>query len=234
MARILRRAVLVFLTSVFGLTVAIGLGVLIPRPILVSDEKPGDAVPGKGQTRRILILSNPIHTDIALPADPDVLQAFGFVSEGGLELDYPGVHWIVFGWGGRSFYIETPTWGHLRAGPVLDALTWDASVMHVRRAGAIPENLDTVLALDLEAASFKRLQEAISDSFLVEDDRPVPIIGAAYDDHDIFFPARGGFNAFSGCNTWTARMLREGGYQTGLWTPLPFGLTSSLTLHNAL
>ncbi|MDN3719182.1 DUF2459 domain-containing protein [Roseibium salinum] len=30
-----------------------------------------------------------------------------------------------------------------------------------------------------------------------------------------FFPAKGGFNAFAGCNVWTARMLREAGLRTG-------------------
>lgn len=234
MARLLRQGVLGLVTAVLALALAMGLGIVIPRPFASVSSVEAKLPDPSPETRRILVLSNPIHTDIALPADPDVLSAFGFVTESGLDLDYPGVHWVVFGWGSRAFYIETPTWGHLSAGPVLRAFTWDESVMHVRRAGAIPENLDTVLALDLEAASFKRLQEAIGDSFLAEGDHPVPIIGAAYDDHDIFFPAKGGFNAFLGCNTWTARMLREGGYQTGLWTPLPFGLTSSLTLHNAL
>lgn len=234
MNRKLRRAGLALLIFVFGTTLAVGLGILIPRPFSVAGSGAIELVDDGAQTRRVLILSNPIHTDIALPADPDVLKTFGFVSESGLELDHPGVFWIVFGWGGRSFYIETPTWSHLRAGPVFDALTWDRSVMHVRRAGAIPEQLDTVVAINLQEAAFERLKDAIRDSFQAEGGQPIPIRGAAYDDHDVFFPAEGGFNALMGCNTWTARMLRRTGLRTGFWTPLPFGLIGSLRLHNAL
>lgn len=210
-----------------------GLGILVPRPF----QFPDMAAAGQGNpadTRRILILSNPIHTDIALPADRDVLEAFGFVSESGLALDHPGVFWIVFGWGGRSFYLETPTWADLKPGPVINALTWDASVMHVRRTGDIPQSLEAVRTLDLRKADFDALVSGIRLSFsAVPGEQPVPIPSAAYDAHDLFFPAEGGFNALIGCNTWTARMLRTAGVRTGTWTPLPMTLTWSLALHNS-
>jgi len=233
MAAVLRRLLLGCFLAILAATLALGLGILVPRPLPFGDTSKVAASPGEAQARRVLILSNPIHTDIALPADPDVLNAFGFVSKSGLELDYPGVFWIVFGWGGRSFYIETPTWGHLRPGPVIDALTWDASVLHVRRAGQIPQDLPTVRALDLGSAEFDRLVDSIRGSFLAgESGAVVSIAGAAYDSHDAFYPAKGGFNAFLGCNTWTGRMLRQAGYTTGAWTPLPVTLTWSLDLHN--
>jgi len=213
-----------------------GLGTLVPRPFSVSRADTGadtGAPPPAEGHRRILVLSNPIHTDIALPADPDVLKAFSFVADNGLELDYPGVFWVVFGWGGRSFYVETPTWADLKPGPVINALTWDESVMHVRRAGDIPLGLENVRAIGLPAADFDKLMRGIRDSFQSgADGVPRALEGAAYDPHDIFFPAIGGFNALSGCNTWTARLLREAGVRTGVWTPLPMTLSWSLDLHN--
>jgi len=216
------------------LALAIGLGTLVPRPFFVAAlaESPVNAPRGK---RQILILSNPIHTGIAVPADADVLQTFNFVSEAGLELNYPGVFWVVFGWGGRSFYMETPTWGDLKPRPVFNALTWDSSVMHVRRAGDIAADRQDVRAVELDEADFARLLADIRHSFKpAAGGKPEEIAGAAYDAHDIFFPARGGFNAFMGCNTWTARMLRRAGLRTGFWTPLPVTLDWSLDLHNNL
>lgn len=214
---------------VIGACLAMGLGILIPGPISVSSE---NSDPSNGPTRQILVLSNPIHTDIALPADPDVLEALSFVSAEGLELDYPGVVWIVVGWGGRSFYLETPTWADLKPGPVFAALTWDSSVMHVRRSGTIPPEHENVRALELSTAEFQNLLEGVQDSFGTETaDPPRAIAGASYDTHDIFFPAKGGFNALVGCNTWTARMLRLAGVRTGLWTPLPSTLDWSLDFH---
>ena len=235
MRRVLRWGGAASIALLLSVALAIGLGVVVPRPFFLGNTVAETASRTEAPPRRILILSNPIHTDIAVPADPDVLEAFAFVSDDGLELDYPGVFWIVIGWGGRSFYIETPTWGHLRAGPVIDALTWDDSVMHVRRAGDIPQDLAAVTALELDEAAFQRLTKSILESFSPGPDGvPVSIPGTAYDSHDAFFPARGGFNALLGCNTWTARMLRQAGYRTGVWTPLPATLNWSLVLHNRL
>lgn len=234
MVAFLRRSLLGLLAIAFGCVFALGLGMIIPRPFPFVDTvamEQGDP----GESRRILILSNAIHTDIALPADEDVLEAFGFVSEGGLELDHPGVVWIVFGWGGQSFYLETPTWSELKPGPVFDAFTWDASVMHVRRTGTIPLSLPEVQSLELSNAAFDALVRDIRSSFSeVSGAIPAPIPNAAYDAHDMFFPAKGGFNALIGCNTWTAGRLRAAGLTTGLWTPLPASLTWSLALHNRL
>jgi uncharacterized protein (TIGR02117 family) len=221
------------MVAVLVLVTAIGLGTIVPRPLFMSAvvETASDAPSAK---RRILILSNPIHTDIALPADPDVLEAFGFISQAGLELDYPGVFWVVFGWGGRSFYTETPTWDDLKPRPVFNALTWDASVMHVRWVGDIPMDAEDLRVLELNEEEFAGLLKDVRDSFAVDaSGTPVEITGAAYDAHDIFFEAVGGFNAFLGCNTWTARMLRRTGLRTGWWTPLPVTLNWSLELHNS-
>ena len=77
-------------------------GTLTPRP-LSPILKSGSA------NRRILVISNPIHTDIAIPLDP----ACGPVRAAGARPDkgrLSGARYLVFGWGSRAFYIETPTW----------------------------------------------------------------------------------------------------------------------------
>jgi len=211
------------------------LGILVPRGPSGGPSAGAHADPaGTEGGRTILLLSNAIHSDIALPATADVLKAFGFVSTGGLELDYPGVQWVVFGWGSRRFYVETPEWADLRPGPVLAALTLDRSVMHVARAGYIDPGAPDVYSLTLSADGFRKLTEAIEGSFAPgADGARLALPAAGYSAHDAFFPARGGFNALNGCNTWTARMLREAGLTTGWWTPLPRGLLWSLRLHNS-
>ena len=40
-----------------------------------------------------------------------------------MPVDAREVRYIVFGWGGRAFYLETPTWSELKAAPVLKAVT---------------------------------------------------------------------------------------------------------------
>jgi uncharacterized protein (TIGR02117 family) len=145
---------------------------------------------------------------------------------------HPDARWLVFGWGGRAFYLETPTWGELKPLPVLKALTLDSSVMHVEAAGDITEPHPAVTGFDVSEAEFGRIVNFITDSFEWGENGPVLIAGAEYGNDDRFFEAKGYFNAFLGCNAWTAKALREAGLRTGWWNPLPATLATSMQLHN--
>lgn len=210
-----------------ALLVFIVLGTVVPRPL------PSPAAAFVGGETEILLLANPIHTDIALPIDEEVRAAFSDLVPSGLPLDMPGVDYLVIGWGGRSFYIETPTWGDIRPLPVLKALTIDRSVLHVSVAGPIDLGHPAVRPLQIAKERRTQMIAEIRASFVRQGGAPVVIPGAAYGLDDAFFEAVGVFNAFLGCNTWTAAMLRAGGVRTGWWTPLPQLLDLSIDLHHA-
>lgn len=183
--------------------------------------------------REILVLANPIHTDIAFPADPDVLERLDFVGEGGLEIDHPGLRWIHMGWGSRTFYIETPSWSDLRPGPLFRAFTLDHSAMHVELAGDIDRTLDGVMPIEIsEEAMFAMLDEALATFERDGEGDPILIPHAAYGEFDLFYEAKGRFNALYGCNEWTSRVLRAGGIRSGWWNPLPQSLLWSIRLAN--
>ncbi|MAY63126.1 MAG: TIGR02117 family protein [Rhizobiales bacterium] len=210
------------------LAIAVGLGILVPRPIAF-----GAANSDGPRDRVILLIENPIHTDIALPVDEESRSAFAFLGSEGLDPVALGAEWIVVGWGGRAFYLSTPTWADLAAGPVFKALTMDAGVMHVALAGAIDPADAAVRAIRLSEAEHDRLIDAVLASFSRDTaGEPMPIDGAGYGDFDRFYEGEGWFNVLVGCNLWTARMLRVAGLKTGFWTPLPVFLTASLDLHN--
>ncbi|MGJ8570959.1 MAG: TIGR02117 family protein [Hoeflea sp.] len=223
-------------TAVLFVAVLVGLGIVVPRPLFGSVD--GAIAQGAGtgmQMRTVLMLSSAIHTDLAFPADPDVVERFAFLMADGLDPSQTGVDYVVAGWGGRSFYIETPEWSDLKPGPVLSALTLDRSVMHIGIAGAIDPAHPSVTAIDLDREAFERLLDAVLDSFAAgAEGRPKAIAGANYGDYDRFYEAKGWFNAIVGCNVWTARMLRQAQLTTGWWTPLPVFLNVSLSLHNSL
>jgi uncharacterized protein (TIGR02117 family) len=223
LARILRW--LVRISACLVLLVA--LGTLVPRPF----SAPGEVATG-GAIHHVLILSNPIHTDFAIPVDAAVLARFSFLQDAGIPIANPAVRYIIFGWGGRSFYLQTPTWSELKAGPALRSLTIDASVMHVDVAAAIAEPQEGISGFDLNDASFNALLDFIDESFKRDGGAIEPIVGYAYGPYDRFFEARGRFNALLGCNTWTAAGLRRAGLRTGVWNPLPVFLNISLNLFN--
>lgn len=222
-AKIFKRVLL----AVLALVAIAAFGIAVPRPLW--HDEPALAE----RSHRILVLSNTIHTDIAIPVDDDLMARFGFLRAAGLDLDNPNLRYLVFGWGGRSFYTETPTWADLKVEPVLKSFTLDQSVIHAELAGAIPENAPAVTVLSIDDGGLERLKQFVLDSLAQADSGPVSLPGSNYSENDAFFEARGYFNALMGCNTWTAAGLRQAGLTSGLWTALPWMLRLSLSLHNA-
>ena len=221
MKKLVRRAF--YLACLLALLIAAGM--LLPRPLFAERSKdPAE--------HRILVLSNPIHTDIAIPLDGDVLARFAPLVRAGIKADHPGARFLIFGWGSRAFYIETPTWADLKPGPLLSALTLDASVMHVAVVGAIDETQHPVRGFDITDMEFERLLDFIEGSFQTGPNGPIWIADTAYSELDGFFEANGRFTAILGCNTWAAAALRQAGLQTGWWNPLPQTLGLSLDLYN--
>jgi len=219
--KVVRRLFFLVVVLVF----LIALGTLLPRPLFADrSEGPGE--------HRILVISNPIHTDIAIPLDDAVRARFAPLVQAGIKADLPDVRYLVFGWGSRAFYIETPTWSELKPGPLLSALILDRSVMHVSVAGDLEEMGFPVRGFALADAEFERLLDFVETSFMAGQQGPIAIADASYGEFDVFFEANGRFTALLGCNTWTAAALREAGLRTGWWNPLPQTLGLSLDLYN--
>lgn len=219
------RAIRWIAADVLLIVAFVAAGALIPRPLRAAADREAPA-------HRILVLTNPIHTDIAVSLDDEIRARFSFLENAGIPISSPGARWLIFGWGGRAFYLETPTWGELKPGPVFKALTIDRSVMHVDVGGEVAEPHPAVTSFEIGEGGFARLTDFIAASFERVDGEPVVVAGASYLGTDRFYEARGFFNALVGCNTWTARALREAGLQTGWWNPLPATLAASLRLHN--
>jgi uncharacterized protein (TIGR02117 family) len=213
------------LAAVAGLMV---LGVVLPR-----GGAAGFAPAGEGAGSHVVrLVANPIHTDIALEATPEILERFGFLARDGLPLAHPDLRTIVVGWGGRAFYTQTPTWADLTLNALWRSLTIDRSVLHVGLGGAIDDSVPGVRRVVLGDAAFEALVAFIEASFAPGGDgTPDVLPGVAYGPFDRFYEAQGRFNVLVGCNTWTAAALRAAGLRTGFWSPLPPNLLWGLDLH---
>ena len=179
-----------------------------------------------------LVLSNPIHTDIAVAIDDEIIERFGFLQRQGLPIDAPNARYLAFGWGGREFYIATPRWTDLKPIPLLKGLTLDRAAMHVGVTEEIAATSPDVVSFDVDDEHYEALLQFILDSFRGDSLNPILIPGAQYGSYDLFYEANGYFNAAVGCNTWTAAGLRKAGLRTGLWNPTPATLRLSLGLYN--
>lgn len=212
--------------AILFVMLAIAAGTLAPRPLGRSA-----TAQTEGAEHRILVLANPIHTDIAIRLTTETRTRFSFLEDSGMPLGHPDARWLVFGWGGRAFYLETPTWSDLKPLPLLKGLTLDWSVIHTGVTGDIVETDASVSGYEIDEAKYQNLLSFIESSFAAEDGL-FAIPDAGYGPNDRFFEAKGWFSAFLGCNTWTARALREAGLRTGWWNPLPISLSASLALYN--
>lgn len=170
----------------------------------------------------IFVRTNGVHTWILVPKVTPEMDWRPLV---------PGEHlrdprwgngdYVALGYGNRTFYLETPTWGDLTMKNAFLALFGQGpSLMHADHDDhpqAGPDQRPIVLSHE----EYRRLVEFARASFQVDSSgRTMPLIGRGYGTSDMFYEAVGPYSAFYTCNSWTGAALRHAGVKTGVWTPL--------------
>jgi uncharacterized protein (TIGR02117 family) len=219
-ARLILRALTVlvaipFFYLVFGL-----VGGLIPGPVEQTPEVAGDV--------RIGLARGPIHYDLLLPNDADLRARFAFAEAAGVPLSNPEARWLMVGWGADEFYTRTGEYGDIAFGPVLHAITGDASVMRLDAVGPV-DGVQGVRFLTITQGQYAALLDGIDASFLRNvDGAPMAADATGFGLTDAFFMAKGKFNIFYTCNAWVGTQLRAAGVPMGVWTPTPQSIDVSL------
>lgn len=170
---------------------------------------------------QIFIISNGVHTDIALPIETTgVNWAPMFPASHFKDVQPNRMTHVAFGWGDRGFYLDTPTWDDLTAATAIRALFLkSATAMHVTYYRN-PQPSDAVRQLVLSPVQYNKLIAFIMAGFERDaSGNPVPIPGRGYRGNDTFYAAKGSYSLFNTCNDWTGRALRHIGVRTGIWTP---------------
>ncbi len=172
---------------------------------------------------QIYVVSNGYHTGIVVPtaaAGTDLSLIFRATD---LADPRDAGNFLIFGWGDRDFYLNTPEWRDVRPGIVLTALAGSGrTLLHVDHLRAVAEVPDARRII-LSAAEYRRLIEKVMETLKLDrDGRPVAVPG--YGRLDIFYEARGDYNLMRTCNVWTAETLSAAGVKTGWWTPFSGGV----------
>lgn len=207
--------VLIGLGAIFAIYVLAGIGgSLIPA-------NNGWSPPETGIT--IYVHDNGIHTGLVLPRRNAVADWSDLVRPEHLaDPRYASDH-LLFGWGDRVFYVETPTWGDLSPATALTALIGsEGTLVHVDHVRA-PEPADNLRAITVTPEQYRRITTSIRAQFALDGNgASQPVTG--YGRNDIFYEAEGRYSALRTCNEWTGSILRDAGVRVGLWTPFNFGL----------
>ena len=83
-------------------------GTLVPRPLLAGGRSAKRRTGASWCSAIRSIPTSPFRSTTAC------WRTFDSLVHAGIPVDLPDVRYLVFGWGGRAFYIETPTWAELK------------------------------------------------------------------------------------------------------------------------
>lgn len=187
-------------------------GVLSHVPVNNNWHEPADGV-------TIYLASNGVHTGIVVP-----MSAAGVdwrTRARPTDLSDPSLagQWLIFGWGDRDFYLNTPTWREVRPGTALSALVGSGkTLVHVYHLGAFYADTDT-RPMRLRADEYRRLAAFIEASFSKTRE-----VSPGYGARDVFYAGRGNYNVLRTCNVWTGNAMKAAGVRTAVWSPFTDGI----------
>ncbi len=201
--------------TAFGLwTLAALIGSIVPA-------NPGWRESPTGTT--IWIASNPIHTAIMVPTSAEGIDLSLMFRPTDLPDPDDMGQYLIFGWGDRDFYMNTPTWADLTPRTLASAIFGSGqSVLHVDHVQR-PEEAGELRPVRLSRAQYRALIDAMTGTLAPDGDgRAVPSPG--YGSRDLFYASAREYWLFNTCNIWAGDMLARAGVRVGLWSPLPPGV----------
>lgn len=167
----------------------------------------------------IYLSSNGVHLEIIIPKseiDPSILYSLKYEDD---------EDFFSFGWGDKTFYVETPTWGDLTFINGFRALFVNTStLLHVTR---YTHKQDDWVAITLSSKQLKKINQYINNSFRLNNSQQKIILpGIGYYKNDDFYEATGNYTCFNTCNTWVNTGLKQSDIKACWWTPYDFRLLS--------
>jgi uncharacterized protein (TIGR02117 family) len=144
------------------------------------------------------------HTDIGLPVD----EVTGPLAS--LEAEFPGVRFMVFGFGERAYYMSRRT----GSGEMLTALLPSPSAILLTALNAAPTVAfpdHRVVLLRLPQSGVDRIAARIWDSLEKSFDGTAHRLAIGPYPGSVFYASRETYDGLNTCNTWTAALLRQGG-----------------------
>jgi hypothetical protein len=145
------------------------------------------------------------HTDLGFSVD----EVGGPLAS--LEQDFPGVRYLVFGFGERAYYMGR----NAGSGEMLAALFPSKSAILVTALTAPPTKAfpdQQVVVLRLAPRDLARIADRLWDDLeKAPDGTAVRLAGGPYAG-SAFYASTETYDAFHTCNTWTALLLRDAGF----------------------
>jgi uncharacterized protein (TIGR02117 family) len=185
----------------------------------------GSLLPANGEWEepdqgiRIFVYTNAVHTGIVVPAANPIQDWHRLVkAEHFADPRYAASSHILFGWGERDFFLNTPTWADVNPLLVMKSLGHGSeTLLHVDYVHD-PKPDRHMRPLMISARQYRQLSRQIEGYFRLDArGQARPIKG--YGPSDVFYESKGHYNFVRTCNEWTGKQLRDIGVKVGRWTP---------------
>jgi uncharacterized protein (TIGR02117 family) len=168
----------------------------------------------------VYVASNGVHAGLIVPRSAAGIDWHAVARPQDLPGRQAGGAWLLFGWGDRDFYLNTPQWRDLTLRTAVTALVGSGgSLVHVDHLDS-PADVPDIRKIMLTPSQYRRLSHHILTSFAGPSPAPLPGYGV----RDVFYHATGRYSLLRTCNTWVGDALAAAGVRTGLWTPFAGGV----------
>ena len=196
----------------------LGLGRFLGSQVVNADFQPTlDGI-------EIYVISNGVHTDIAVPTVTDQIDWTEFFNPATFQ---PPVEagiipaYISFGWGDKTLYEEVPTWPDLTVPIAIKAMLLPSeSAMHISYFINKPKTTSHSIPIKISTDQYDILINAFTESFDLEDGVPQSLNCCFYPNlRDQFYASNRYYHIMNTCNMWTNRVLKSAGIPTARWAP---------------
>ncbi|OSI11371.1 TIGR02117 family protein [Neisseria canis] len=167
----------------------------------------------------IFLISNGVHTDIAMPLTNAEFDWRSVISPADTDNPRLAADYVALGWGDRTFYLDTPGWSDLTATTAFKALTGLSRTAVHATFSPKPQAGSRSIPIRVLPAEYLKLVNSILPQFQYRNGRAIAIAGRGYSSNDVFYEAQGRYSLFVTCNTWANTHLKNSGLKSVVWTP---------------
>jgi uncharacterized protein (TIGR02117 family) len=172
----------------------------------------------------IYVMTNGVHTDIAVPLRNEYYDWSTQIKTSYTIAKDTTVKYVAFGWGDKGFFLNTPEWSDLKFSTAFNAMFFlSTTAMHVTLYKRILTDADCK-KISIDPETYRQLIYFIDNSFQRQWGNYILIPGHSYGRYDCFFEAKGTYNLFYTCNTWTNKALKSSHMKACFWTPFDKGI----------
>lgn len=220
MKKKVKKAIKVLLKGMFAFVIAVVMFFLLTwilgKVIVNKDfEEPMDGVP-------LYLWSSGVHVDLAFDYADANIDWGQYIDFDAFKTPQDEIRILSFGWGDRSFFLETPTWEDLTVYNVFKALFLPSqSAMHLTLYKSVYKENDKKKQLMISKQQLKVIEEFILNQILKDASGAIGIDHSGYNNiDDRFYEAHGKYSLLKTCNNWANQAMKKAGIKTAFWAPI--------------